>query len=280
MDDGARRSTGAALAVVAVIGGPWAAGLATQRDLAPLLRRIRAAAPPASPAPDTLALDTAVLELSACALLLGACWLSVAVAAGVLETLTGSVPALLRAVAPAVVRRGVALACGVTLGTASAGLSAHAAAPAPAPVLPDARPAAAPLLPVRPALGRPAAPAESVLSGLELPERQAGDVVAPGSLAEVVQDSARGSAPVPPRRGVVVRGGDSLWRIAEDLLPDAAGTARVDRAWRLLYAANRDRVGADPDLVHPGTSLRVPRRLRAAAAPERPTRHHSRREAP
>ncbi len=55
--------------------------------------------------------------------------------------------------------------------------------------------------------------------------------------------------------------GDCLWRIAEDRLrelgrhPTDAEVAReVDQWW----SANRDVIGADPDLIHPGQVLRLP----------------------
>lgn len=59
------------------------------------------------------------------------------------------------------------------------------------------------------------------------------------------------------QRTVVVRPGDSLWRIAARLLPDTAPDDDVDRGWRRLARANSARV-PDPDLIHPGTRLRVP----------------------
>jgi nucleoid-associated protein YgaU len=69
---------------------------------------------------------------------------------------------------------------------------------------------------------------------------------------------------VEPRRvqTVVVRGGDSLWSIAADLLSSQAGGRVTDRditvAWHRLHAANAGRVGPDPDLILPGTRLAVP----------------------
>lgn len=59
-------------------------------------------------------------------------------------------------------------------------------------------------------------------------------------------------------RVVRVRPGDSLWALAQASLPAAATDADVDRAWRALWAANRDVVGPDPDLIRPGTLLRRP----------------------
>jgi LysM domain-containing protein len=61
-----------------------------------------------------------------------------------------------------------------------------------------------------------------------------------------------------PHRSVVrVRAGDTLWAIAARRLPPSAPDATVDRAWRRLARANADRLG-DPDLIFPGTFLRVP----------------------
>lgn len=57
---------------------------------------------------------------------------------------------------------------------------------------------------------------------------------------------------------VRVRPGDSLWAVAARHLQPEAPAAAVDRAWRQLYRANTRVVGPDPDLVHPGTVLRVP----------------------
>lgn len=70
-----------------------------------------------------------------------------------------------------------------------------------------------------------------VLDGLPLPDR------APGA--------------TPPARhtpSVTVVRGDTLSAIAE-----AHGTA-----WPALYRANRDLIGADPDLIHPGMQLTLP----------------------
>lgn len=72
----------------------------------------------------------------------------------------------------------------------------------------------------------------------------------------------------PPERTVLVRPGDSLWRITARLLADPAPAAVVDRGWRRLARANSARV-PDPHLIQPGTRLRVP-----------PLAAHPREEAP
>jgi nucleoid-associated protein YgaU len=56
---------------------------------------------------------------------------------------------------------------------------------------------------------------------------------------------------------VVVRPGDSLWRIAAAHLTDAA-PAEVAAAWPRWWQANRPVIGDDPDLIHPGQRLVAP----------------------
>lgn len=76
--------------------------------------------------------------------------------------------------------------------------------------------------------------------------------------------TGRGAAPVAPGdppRIRVVEPGDSLWAIAAAELGDDATVARVAAAWPALYAANRDVIGVDPDLIHPGQRLTVPASL-------------------
>ena len=86
------------------------------------------------------------------------------------------------------------------------------------------------------------------------------------------------SAPATTHR---VSAGESLWSITEELLDaEAAGAptdpssggppaqARIARAWPILYAANAESIGADPDLILPGTALSVPEDL--LSPPSRP----------
>ena len=66
-------------------------------------------------------------------------------------------------------------------------------------------------------------------------------------------------APRAPRE-VTVAPGDTLWELAaRDLSPDASA-ADVDEHWRLLWQVNRAELGPDPDVIQPGTSLRLPPR--------------------
>jgi nucleoid-associated protein YgaU len=93
------------------------------------------------------------------------------------------------------------------------------------------------------ALAVPAAQAEdSGVDGLRLPDRP---LVAASEPARLEQ-------------AVVVRPGDTLWAIAQTSLgsrADIAATAREVRRW---YDANRDVIGRDPDLIHPGQRLDAP----------------------
>lgn len=86
------------------------------------------------------------------------------------------------------------------------------------------------------------------------------------------------SAPATSHR---VSAGESLWSITEELLDaEAAGAptdpssggppaqARIARAWPILYAANAESIGADPDIILPGTALSVPEDL--TSPPSRP----------
>ncbi len=57
---------------------------------------------------------------------------------------------------------------------------------------------------------------------------------------------------------VPVRRGDSLWSIAARHLGPGATDAEIAWEWPRWYAANRDVVGADPDLLAPGQLLRPP----------------------
>jgi hypothetical protein len=60
---------------------------------------------------------------------------------------------------------------------------------------------------------------------------------------------------------VVVRSGDSLWAITERRLADGASDADITSGWQALYARNREVVGDDPSLIHPGQRLVLPDRL-------------------
>ncbi|HEY7045468.1 MAG TPA: LysM domain-containing protein [Nocardioidaceae bacterium] len=67
---------------------------------------------------------------------------------------------------------------------------------------------------------------------------------------------------VPAADPIRVEPGDSLWLIATGLLDARADDSQVARAVARLYRTNRSVIGADPDLIFPGTSLTIPEVLR------------------
>lgn len=74
-------------------------------------------------------------------------------------------------------------------------------------------------------------------------------------------DAEDDEAPAIPRT-VIVRSGDSLWSISDDLLgPVPSDPAQVAAAWPMLHEANQDLIGADPDELLPGLELTVPASL-------------------
>lgn len=84
----------------------------------------------------------------------------------------------------------------------------------------------------------------SILAGLSLPDRSV-------TTSEVHRVPTRPASQPPVH---VVRPGESLWSIAA-----ATSTAGdLDRGWRAIWAANRDVIGDDPDLILPGQQLRLP----------------------
>jgi hypothetical protein len=57
---------------------------------------------------------------------------------------------------------------------------------------------------------------------------------------------------------VVVAPGDCLWTIAARAIGPSATDAEIAATWPRWYARNRGVIGADPDLLIPGTVLRPP----------------------
>ena len=88
-----------------------------------------------------------------------------------------------------------------------------------------------------------------------------GPAVPPGTPARSAPPDPRGGRPPAPVEHVVVQPGDTLWSIAATALAraDRPTTApAVARAWPTWWAANREVIGDDPDLILPGTSLVAP----------------------
>jgi nucleoid-associated protein YgaU len=101
------------------------------------------------------------------------------------------------------------------------------------------------------AVGAPAALVPALVPAVALAD--------PGPPAVPVLDRVPGTVSAEPAAAtVVVRPGDSLWRIAAAHLPPGAGAADVAAAWPAWYAANRATIGADPSLIRPGQVLTAP----------------------
>lgn len=174
------------------------------------------------------------LVAAGAAVLLAGCtsWGWLATSAVVLEAITGRTRR--RTSCPQLLRRWVLLACGVAL--------AAGAAPATAAGGHDGPVASA---------QRPGAEDRNVLAGLPIPDLATGPPQRTGR-PPLLQAHAT--------REIRVAPGDTLWELAARDLPADASTAAVDRHWRRLWQVNRARVGPDPDVIQPGTSLRLPPR--------------------
>jgi LysM repeat protein len=243
-------------------------------------------------APGPSSLDEVVAALAAAAALALAVWLGLGLVVGVLGHLPGRVGALARAASgrwtPVVTQRLAAVLVGAVVGAMAAptsavgesvvpapGFSASAAAsstpsatataatplpPTTGPGFTSTAPTSSPTSaatteptsePTRPATS-PVAPTSDVAPPGWTPTRP---LVRPQPSPELVTGRV---APGAEEGTVVVRRGDSLWAIAARHLDAGASDAEIARAWPRWYAANREVIGDDPDLLHPGMVLQVP----------------------
>jgi LysM repeat protein len=199
----------------------WASGTAVLGVVAVLLLPGTAGLWRTTRAP--AAFDLLLLRVSADLVLGCACWAWLGLTVTVVEAWRGA-PVRRRGPwrLPSAARGLVLAACGVALVSATV-------APAEA----------APPRPHHDAHG------VGVLSGLPLPER----AVAPRRPAPVEHEATH---------LVTVRPGDTLWAIAERALPDHSPDRVIAARWHTLYAANRQLIGPDPDVIQPGHHLHVP----------------------
>lgn len=80
-------------------------------------------------------------------------------------------------------------------------------------------------------------------------------VVEPGPLAG---PPLRHQEPADHAGVITVRSGDSLWSLSADRLGPYASDVDIAMDWPRLYQANRDVIGANPNLLRPGQVLRLP----------------------
>jgi resuscitation-promoting factor RpfA len=105
------------------------------------------------------------------------------------------------------------------------------------------------------------------LPGSELAGNEAatGRATKPNPVPPSVVDAPLPTTPAPPLdpnpqapSSVVVRPGDSLWRITGERLGPLATDHRIAVAWPYWYRANRRVIGGDPSLLRPGERLTAP----------------------
>ncbi len=84
------------------------------------------------------------------------------------------------------------------------------------------------------------------------PETAEGDpLLGPAGMGDPAADAAAAAE-------VVVRRGDTLWSIVARHLGPSASPADIDTEWPRWWAANRDVIGPDPDVIFPGQRLLPP----------------------
>ena len=207
--------------------------------------------------------DEALLPLVAFAALLGVLWFGCCLLVELLARLPGTVGRCAARVAavvtPRVVRRvatallGLGMTTGLGPGAAVAATpAASLAAPPPAPApSPGAATPVDPGLPPLPDPGFGSAPNPGWVPTAPTVRSQP-DV-------RVLTPSPRDASPAPEEElEVVVHRGDSLWSIAARHLGPGVSDGEVADAWPAWYAANREVIGPDPDLLLPGQVLRAP----------------------
>jgi nucleoid-associated protein YgaU len=208
------------------------------------------------------AVASAVTLTAATALALVACWVATATTWCVVSALSAGEVRRSGRTHPALRPWLVRVLVGAALGTSTLAGPAAAAAPAPGTPPPSASTSAS--TPGGPAAQEVRAGTASLpraLAGLPLPDRPVGAAPAPAPPAQPAPDPAPEPTPDAHRRLHTVATGESLWSIATEHLPPTAPTVEVDRWWRAVYDANRPVIGDDPDLIRPGTVLRLPRPL-------------------
>jgi hypothetical protein len=226
-------------------------------------------------APGPASIDEALTLVAAVVAALLCSWLGLSTLAALLTHLPGRLGRLAdrvaRTWAPPVSRRLAAVLVGAAVTGALAPGTALGEAPPPAAAAVPAAQAAPPAGTAAPAglapLDEPGfAPTEAAVPSPGFaPTADTPIDDAPGwvptrpvhrpqpSAALVVPGHAR-----PDAAEVVVHRGDTLWSIVARHLGSHASDAEVARAWPRWYAANREVIGDDPDLIKPGQVLHAP----------------------
>jgi nucleoid-associated protein YgaU len=214
---------------------------------------------------DRVGADAAVGSAAGALLWLMALWLMLGLLVTLAATLggrpQGALAHLSRRITPALVRRLVIASTGASLVLIPA-----AAVAAPTGALASfgvtSQAGSAPAIPAHSAIQVSPAAAFGV--------RMPGTGSRPTSLASPVPTLPDETTPGPPldpepaTGTVLVKPGDSLWRITEDQLGPSASDQQVAIGWPYWYRANRQVIGRDPNLLRPGERLTVPIREKGA----------------
>jgi nucleoid-associated protein YgaU len=190
---------------------------------------------------ETAGPDRVAADIAGAAVWLTALWLAVGLIASLGSALPGALGRAARTLARATLPRTVyalaagAAGVGVLLTCAGAQAAARRA-------------------PTQAALAAPHWPTEGPVRAPRWP------TVAPNRAAQPpAQPPAQQPAHLhPAAAGVVVRRGDSLWRIAAAHLPGRPCDRRIAASWPRWYAANRQVIGSDPNVITPGEVLHAP----------------------
>src|SRR4051812_20176742 len=179
--------------------------------------------------------DAALATVAGAALWCAAAWLAAGLLAATLGRLPGAIGRGSQTVAdhvvPRVLRRLIAGSAGVGILLAPGSVAGAVGAPA-------GPPAGAVTAAALPTPGWPVDPTPAPLPAPDWP------------------------AQAPPETHgadtIRVRPGDSLWLIAARRLGPHPAAAAVASKWPRWYAANRDVIGPDPSVIHPGQRLHAP----------------------
>lgn len=210
-------------------------------------------------------LESVVTAAIACGGAAACLGIALITAIGTVESLVLRRPSRVHGALPAGLRR---LITGTVAATVIAGAALPAsaeevypgwAAPSPTPTLTSPEPSASPS-----AVVEDASPAAApVPAPPAAPAAPAAEPAAPAVVELHAQSWApalpsHSSEPATTRAVHVVSRGESLWRIAADRLGSDASTERIAAAWPLIYEANREVIGDNPGLIHPGQRLAIP----------------------
>jgi LysM repeat protein len=80
---------------------------------------------------------------------------------------------------------------------------------------------------------------------------------------DALLDGLPGEEPAPATAHYTVERGDSLWKITATFMGGKPSDAAIAATWPLLYDANREVIGTNPSLIHPGQVLTIPEKVRA-----------------